>query len=143
MNKDVEENNERNNFEKENLSLPAEDCYLTVACMKRFKEQFNDRCYELTLLRWFRDNIIPKVDVSHYYEIAPLIVKELEEDENVQEIYSRIYDEVVYYCVRQIENGNFASAYNRYKDSILYLEEQYVRPTLEERLVRVLNKITH
>lgn len=33
-------------------------CYLTTACMRHFKENFDDNCYELQVLRWFRDNFI-------------------------------------------------------------------------------------
>lgn len=33
-------------------------CYLTTACMKHFNKSFNDDCYELTVLRWFRDNFV-------------------------------------------------------------------------------------
>ena len=50
-------------------------CYLTSACMKYFQEKFDDNCYELTVLRWFRDNFVPKEDIEHYYEVAPIIVE--------------------------------------------------------------------
>lgn len=49
-------------------------CYLTSACMKYFQEKFDDNCYELTILRWFRDNFVSKEDIEHYYEVAPIIV---------------------------------------------------------------------
>ena len=41
-------------------------CYLTSACMKYFQEKFDDNCYELTVLRWFRDNFVSKEDIQHY-----------------------------------------------------------------------------
>ena len=34
--------------------------YLTSACMKKYAEQFDDNCYELKLLRWFRDKFVSK-----------------------------------------------------------------------------------
>ena len=43
--------------------------------MKYFQENFDDNCYELTVLRWFRDNFVSKEDKEHYYEIAPIIVE--------------------------------------------------------------------
>ena len=49
-------------------------CYLTTACMKHFKEKFDDNCYELTILRWFRDNFVTEEDVKHYYEVALSVV---------------------------------------------------------------------
>ena len=57
--------------------------------------------------------------------------------------YNYIYDNVVDYCVKQIENGNYEEAYNRYKDSILVLEEQFARKTIEERLIKVLRLRTN
>ena len=35
-------------------------CYLTSACMEHFQDEFDDNCYELTVLRWFRDNFVSK-----------------------------------------------------------------------------------
>ena len=44
--------------DKSDTSSGSGGCYLTSACMKYFQENFNDNCYELTLLRWFRDNFV-------------------------------------------------------------------------------------
>ena len=46
------------------------------------------------------------------------------------ENYNYIYDNVVDYCVEQIENGNYEDAYSRYKSSILTFEEQFAKPVL-------------
>lgn len=35
-------------------------CYLTSACMRHFQDEFDDNCYELSILRWFRDNFVSK-----------------------------------------------------------------------------------
>lgn len=91
-------------------------CYITTACMKQFLDSFNDDCYELTVLRWFRDNFVPKKDIKHYYETAPMIVE-------------------------AIENGNYEFAYNRYKESILNLEQTYLK-TPQKNLTKVLKKQT-
>ena len=48
--------------------------YLTSACMKFFQDKFDDKCYELTVLRWFRDNFVSSEDIEHYYETAPYII---------------------------------------------------------------------
>ena len=53
-------------------------------------------------------------------------------------IYDYIYDNVVNYCVEQIEQGNYDKAYSRYKNSVLTLEKQFARPKLEEKLVKIL-----
>ena len=113
-------------------------CYLTSACIKHFQDHFDDNCYELNILRWFRDNIVTKKDIKHYYEIAPIIVETINNEKQKDLIYDYIYDNIVDYCVEQIENGNYIAAYNRYKSSILTLEEHFAKPVLEQRLIKVL-----
>ena len=118
--------NDLNKNESSPLSS-TEHCYLTTACMKRYLNNFNDNCYELTLLRWFRDNFVSKEDIKHYYKIAPIIVGEIDKDNNNDIVYDYIYDNIVDYCVGQIENGNYTEAYKRYKDSVMILEKKYVK----------------
>lgn len=113
-------------------------CYLTTACMRYFQNQFDDNCYELSVLRWFRDNFVSKEDIKHYYEVAPIIVESINKEEKSDIIYDYIYDNIVDYCVEQIEQGNYDQAYSRYKNSVLTLEEQFARPALEKRLVKAL-----
>ena len=113
-------------------------CYLTSACMKYFQEKFDDNCYELTVLRWFRDNFVSKEDIEHYYEVAPVIVETINKEKKPGIIYDYIYDNIVNYCVEQIEQGNYEAVYNRYKNSVLALEEQFARPKLTDRLVKTL-----
>ena len=98
--------------------------------MKYFQENFDDNCYELTVLRWFRDNFVSKEDIKHYYEIAPIIVEGINSEEKFSVIYDYIYDNIVDYCVEQIEQGNYEKAYNRHKNSVLILEEQFTKPLL-------------
>lgn len=98
-------------------------CYLTTACMRHYLNNFDDNCYELTVLRWFRDNFVSKEDIKHYYMTAPAIVKAINNDPNSDIIYDYIYDNVVDACVEAIENGDYEFAYNRYKSSILNLEK--------------------
>lgn len=109
-------------------------CYLTTACMKYFQENFDDNCYELTILCWFRDNFVSKEDIKHYYEVAPIIA------ENSSIIYDYIYNNIVDYCVEQIEQGNYDKAYNRYKGSVLILEEQFAKPFLEQKFTKILKR---
>ena len=113
-------------------------CFLTTACMRYFQEKFDDNCYELTVLRWFRDNFVSREDIEHYYEIAPIIVEAINEEEMSEIIYDYIYDNVVDYCVQQIEQGNYEAAYNRYKNSVLTLEEQFAKPKLANKFVKTL-----
>ena len=113
-------------------------CFLTTACMRTFNNNFNDNCYELSVLRWFRDKFVSKSDIMHYYEIAPIIVESINGEENSSAVYKCIYENIVSYCVEQIENGNYEEAYTRYKNGVLALEEQYAKPALTNRLIKTL-----
>ena len=134
-------NSTSHNADKSETTRSSGGCYLTSACIKHFKNAFDDSGYELTVLRWFRDNFVTKEDVRHYYKVAPLIVTEINKEEKRDLIYDYIYDNIVDYCVTEIEKGNYINAYNRYKQSILSLEEHYIRPTLNKKLIRTLKNI--
>ena len=117
-------------------------CYLTTACMRHFMQEFDDNCYELNTLRWFRDSFVSKEEIQHYYKTAPMIVSEIEKRNDCNEIYHYLYENVVEYCVHQIENNHYEEAYNRYKNSILSMEEELLRPTLVDAFKKVLkNKL--
>lgn len=74
-------------------------CYLTTACMRHYLKDFDDNCYELTVLKWCRDNFVSKEDIKHYYQIAPIIVRNINNDINADLVYDYIYDNVVDHCV--------------------------------------------
>ena len=94
-------------------------------------------------MRWFRDNFVSEEDIAHNYETAPVIVEAINKEEKSDIIYNYIYDNVVDYCVEQIENGNYEEAYSRYKSSVLTFEEQFARPALHNRLVKSLTVQTN
>lgn len=101
-------------------------CYLTSACMKKHAEQFDDNCYELKLLRWFRDNFVSKEDIDHYYDVAPIIVSNIDQQNDSNKIYKKIYENVICICVKAIEDKKYDMAYNIYKQNVLDLEKMYV-----------------
>ena len=51
-----------------------------------------------------------------------------------------IYDNIVDYCVEQIEQGNYEKAYSRYKNSVLALEEQFINCELENNNSKILKR---
>lgn len=127
--------------EKEGDSKTTTDiaCYLTSACMKYFQESFNDNCYELTVLRWFRDNFVSQEDIEHYYQTAPVIVAGIDNcGKGANIAYDYIYENVVRACVEAIENGDYKFAYERYKSTTLALEEQFARKEYQSRLVKAM-----
>ena len=117
-------------------------CYLTTACMKHLKETFDDNCYELTMLRWFRDKFLSKEDIEHYYITAPIVIKALDNIPDNEDIYEHIYQNVILKCIDDIKAMNYESAYARYKNMVLTLEEQFARSVLEQRLVNVIKPKT-
>ena len=56
-----------------------------------------------------------------------MIVEAINKEPKSDIIYDYIYDTVVDTCVSAIENGNYNFAYNRYKESILNLENAYLK----------------
>lgn len=101
-------------------------CYLTSACMVEYSENFDDNCYELKLLRWFRDNFVSKKDIEHYYRIAPNIVSKINQQPDHFTIYKRIYENVIKVCISAIEDKRYGLAYSIYKESVLKLESAFL-----------------
>lgn len=105
-------------------------CYLTSACVEAFDKL--DDCLELTVLRKFRDQYIKSTpegrnDISHYYVAAPQIVEAIKANEETSmEVFSQIYDELVLPCVKMIQEGQYAEAYQLYKEYALMLEHKYL-----------------
>lgn len=113
---------------------------MTSACMKYFQESFDDNCYEFDSIKWFRGNFVSKEDIEYYYEVAPIIVENINNEEKSDIIYNYIYDNIVDYCVMQIEQGNYDKAYSRYKSSVLTIEEQFAKPLLQQRFIKALKR---
>lgn len=124
------------NGDKSEQSSTDIKCYLTTACMQHYADEFDDNCYELFILRWFRDTFITKREIDHYYEIAPIIVEKLNEMPECEQIYNYIYENVIRVCVNAIKHGDFEFAYNRYKNSILSLEEEFINHDFEKVLTK-------
>lgn len=117
-----------NVVEKKDGEKTESSCYLTTACLKHLKEHFCDNCYELTTLRWFRDNFVNQRDINMYYEIAPLIVEKINllsnEEQNV--VYNGIYHNVISTCVDFIEEKKYDLAYKKYKESVMELKAKFL-----------------
>lgn len=128
------------NEDRTEKSSNTGNCFLTTACIKHKGDSFDDNCYELTRLRWFRDNFVSEEYIKHYYMLAPIIVEEIDKLENCDEIYKDIYENVIISCVKYIENIDYKRTYELYKKCILELEEKYARPVLNNRLIEVLKK---
>ncbi len=90
----VNEDWERTDNDRDNATQnksSGSGCYLTSACMQHLQQNFDDKCYELSLLRWFRDNFVTKEDINHYYEVAPVIVENILMKIRMQMLYIIIF----------------------------------------------------
>ncbi len=54
-------------------------------------------------------------------------------------IYDYIYDHIVKTSVDAIKVGNYDFAYNRYKSSVIALEEKFAKPKIEKSRVLKLS----
>jgi hypothetical protein len=78
-----------------------DDCFITTACVNHFG--LDDNCYELEILRGFRDVYLLGNDqrkglVKQYYIIAPTIVKLLDKAPDKNEQYKNIYKSILKAC---------------------------------------------
>lgn len=106
--------------------------------MNHMQDNFHDNCNELMMLRWFRDNFVNKDDIKHYYDVAPIIVAKINSIPENNKIYKWIYEHVVQPCVVAIQNNDYEFAYNRYKSSVLALEEQFINCELDNNNSKTL-----
>ena len=84
-------------------------CYVTHACCEHLG--LPDNCYELTMLRQFRDEWLSSQNegrglIQRYYETAPAIVEKINVHPDKEKIYDIIWNEYILQCVRLIENGD-------------------------------------
>ncbi len=104
-------------------------CYITTAvCRSQDKP---DDCYELTLLRNYRDEYLlhsagGENVVKEYYNIAPTIVKRIDREENSAEIYAGIWQDYLSPCVHLIEEKKDEECKELYSSMVRKLEKKYL-----------------
>lgn len=92
-------------------------CFLTTACCQY--KGLPDDCEELTILRKFRDDCVPKKMVEEYYRLAPKMGPLLTE-EILQKIYS-----VIKICVEYIKHNKRDQAIDLYSNLVNNLKITY------------------
>lgn len=110
-------------------SGPTQGCFLTSACVEA--RGLSDDCYELMVLRKFRDGYMRETptgerDIYEYYRVAPAIVENIRKKDNVAEIFDKIYEELVVPCVELIENGDNEIAYGIYRRAVKKLQVFFI-----------------
>ncbi|MDD3402186.1 MAG: hypothetical protein PHQ72_02360 [Hespellia sp.] len=104
-------------------------CYITTAVCESLGKE--DDCYELTLLRDYRDRYLMEttegVDVvKEYYNIAPTIVNRIGKEDNSKEIYQNIWVEYLQPCVKLIEQEQMEECQETYSKMMYELEGKYL-----------------
>ena len=104
-------------------------CYITTAVCKNLQE--TDDCYELNLLRNYRDTYLLKEKdgaelVERYYDIAPTIVKRIERETDANSIYKNIWQTYLKPCVNYIEEKNYTSCKTLYTKMVRELQHTYI-----------------
>lgn len=103
-------------------------CYITTAVCESFGK--SDDCYELTLLRDYRDNYLTSVSegeqmIREYYDVAPSIVKHINQKENRAEIYRAIWDTYLAPCISMIERGELDECRELYQEMVGALRDEF------------------
>lgn len=103
-------------------------CYITTAVCETFHKP--DDCYELNMLRNYRDEYLAKQPdgeelIREYYDVAPTIVKRINHQENKDEIYHEVWDAYLKPCLSMIETGDNEACKERYIRMVHELQERY------------------
>jgi len=115
-------------FETINKGFKRKFCYITTAVCETFGKE--DSCYELTLLREYRDDYLEKQPqgaeiINEYYDLAPSIVKHINQREESEQIYAGIWQEYLEPCIQMIEQGEKKACKGLYVKMVRDLQKQY------------------
>ncbi len=104
-------------------------CYITTAvCQSQNKA---DDCYELSLLRNFRDDYLIHASneggalVREYYNIAPTIVKHINRLSNAAEVYQSIWEKYLKSCIELIEANKKEECKDLYIKMVKTLKDKF------------------
>lgn len=109
-------------------------CYITTAVCEVLGRP--DDCYELNLLRDYRDTYLGSLPngetlIQKYYDVAPSIVKHINQSGCSEEIYQDIWKNYLNPCIRMIENGESEDCLRLYEDMVFELERKYFAKNAE------------
>ncbi|MCR5356507.1 MAG: hypothetical protein K6E63_03800 [Lachnospiraceae bacterium] len=116
-------------FEEIDSGFKRKLCYITTAVCKSLGKP--DDCYELKMLRDYRDSYLLKREkgrgiVDDYYNVAPTIVNRINRREDRNRIYRDIFDRYINPCIKLIEDGKEEECRKLYSDMVYNLEEEYM-----------------
>ena len=103
-------------------------CYITTAACQM--KDMEDDCYELNLLRDYRDTYMSALPdgeelIRQYYDVAPTIVKHINQREDKKAVYEDIWERYIDPCIHMIEDGRKEECLQTYSDMVEALREKY------------------
>ncbi len=103
-------------------------CYITTAVCETFHKP--DDCYELTLLRNYRDTYLANLPegeriIKAYYDVAPTIVKHINKKKDSAKIYEDIWERYLSPCIAMIEEGKNQECEELYIEMVETLQKEY------------------
>ena len=104
-------------------------CYITTAVCESLGKP--DDCYELTLLRNYRDQYLANQDggdaiIKEYYDIAPTIVKRINKRTDRREVYESIWEQYLSPCIKLIEEDKNTECQEIYSQMVRELQKEYL-----------------
>lgn len=96
-------------------------CIVSTACTSAMN--LPDDCEELNVLRRLRDEFVKPLDggqalIEKYYEIAPGIVTWINQQPDKDEIYARLYSDLVQGTIALFNAGKKAEALQHYRSIV-------------------------
>ena len=103
-------------------------CYITTAVCNALQK--GDDCPELMLLRDYRDGYLSSVEggeemIRRYYDVAPSIVRHINEHQDAQQIYQGIWTEYISPCIGLIKDGENEACRKLYMQMVDDLHRDY------------------
>lgn len=104
-------------------------CYITTAVCQSLEKP--DDCYELETLRKYRDQYLLGEGnatelVQEYYDVAPTIVKRINQSVNNREIYNSIWSRYLSPCIGLIEEDKNEECKQLYTEMVRELQKTYL-----------------
>lgn len=104
-------------------------CFLTSACVEA--KGLPDDCYELMVLRRFRDEWLcnqpgGNEEIAEYYFVAPQIISAVKGRDDYLLVFRSIYEKLVKPCVDMIDRGENEVAHKLYRETVKQLQLQYL-----------------
>lgn len=105
-------------------------CYIATACVDAVG--LPDNCFELNVLRNFRDKVLLRTPrgrraVEEYYRVAPEIVMAVEEREgnDAESVWASVYSDIRK-AVSLLLSGDFEGAFQHYQQMTSRLKHEYL-----------------